>query len=57
MNDIESLLGYNFKDKKNYIEALTHSSVSQTKNYEKLEFIGDSIINYFVTIWLLKRLN
>jgi len=55
MNDIESLLGYNFKDKKNYIEALTHSSVSQTKNYEKLEFIGDSIINYFATIWLLKR--
>ena len=55
MNDIEKKLNYTFKNKKLLIQALTHSSVSKTNNYEILEFLGDSIINYYSTIYLLEK--
>ncbi len=55
MNEIEQSLQYNFNNKHLLTEALTHSSISKDKNYEKLEFLGDSIINYFTTTYLLKK--
>ena len=55
MNKLEHSLGYSFKNKSLAKQALTHSSISKKDNYEKLEFLGDSIINYFTTIWLLKN--
>lgn len=49
MVDLKTLsekLGYVFKDERYLVSALTHSSVSATDNYERLEFLGDSIIGF-----------
>lgn len=47
---IEKKIGYRFKDKAVLERAFTHSSASReaTKNYESLEFLGDSILNFVV---------
>ena len=37
-----------------FIECFTHSSVKGQKNNEKLEFLGDSILNFSITQILLK---
>ena len=34
---------------KYFNEAITHSSVSKKKNYERLEFLGDTILNFCVS--------
>ena len=39
--------GYNFKNNDLLSLALTHSSYSQ-ENYERLEFLGDSILDFLV---------
>ena len=36
-------------------EALTHSSVSKKKNYERLEFLGDTILNFCVSRMLFEK--
>ncbi len=52
---IEKIISYNFKNK-DYLEtSFTHSSFDQNKNYEKLEFLGDSLINFFSTIYIYKN--
>ncbi|KAJ1906870.1 Dicer-like protein 1 [Coemansia sp. IMI 209127] len=50
-SDIEAILGYTFKDRSILIEALTHcSSIDLLSNsYQRLEYLGDAIIDYFVT--------
>lgn len=40
-------LNYKFKDEKLLLRALTHSSKSE-QNYERLEFLGDSILDFLV---------
>ena len=57
MNEIEKFIGYKFKNKKLLSQSLTHKSVDPQTNYEKLEFIGDSIINFYITDWLFKKFN
>ena len=53
MNDnLEREIDYSFKDKKLLNKAITHSSISKSNNYEKLEFLGDSIINFYTSDWL-----
>ena len=49
MKKLEEKLGYEFKDKKLLSTALTHSSYTNerhdsTDSYERLEFLGDSIL-------------
>lgn len=51
---IEQILQYSFKNKQILQEALTHRSyLNETLNaldsYERLEFLGDSLLNFFVT--------
>ncbi|MBL4867783.1 MAG: ribonuclease III [Pseudomonadales bacterium] len=41
-------LGYEFNDLKLLKMALTHRSFSGQSNYERLEFLGDSIVNFVV---------
>ena len=55
MNPLEKKIGYSFNNKKIALQALTHSSISSNNNYEKLEFLGDSIIYYYTTIWLIRK--
>lgn len=46
-----SKIGYEFKDKNLLKRALTHSSKSPV-NYERLEFLGDSILDFVVGDYL-----
>ena len=55
---LEKALGYQFKDKSLLIQALTHKSYAGEhglKSYETLEFLGDSLINFFVVDLLLSE--
>ena len=45
INTIEKLIGYTFKNKIYLITALIHKSFNNETNYERLEFLGDSVIN------------
>ncbi|MBP5405189.1 MAG: hypothetical protein J6Y74_04510 [Clostridia bacterium] len=45
---LQAKIGYSFKDETLLARALTHSSAS-TDNYERLEFLGDSLVNYVVS--------
>ncbi|KAI9501914.1 ribonuclease III domain-containing protein, partial [Coemansia spiralis] len=49
--NIESVLGYTFKDRRLLLEALTHcSSIDLLSNsYQRLEYLGDTVLDYFVT--------
>ena len=49
-------IGLNFKNKQLYEEAITHTSYSNEHNldydYEKLEFLGDAIVEFVVSEYL-----
>lgn len=47
-------INYKFKDKKLLERALTHSSKSEL-NYERLEFLGDSILDFLVGEYFFKN--
>lgn len=54
---IEQIIGYTFKRKLLLIEALTHASYDQnlelhTSSYERMEFLGDSVLDMIVTDFL-----
>lgn len=55
----EQVIGYTFKDKKLLEEAITHPSATQGEgwpaNYERMEFLGDSILGAVVASELYKR--
>ena len=55
MIEVEKKIQYIFKNKKILHQALTHRSIDSIKNYEKFEFLGDSIINFYITNWLFKN--
>ena len=51
IKQLEEILKYTFHDKNLLITAMTHSSYSNehnTESNEKLEFLGDSILNFLV---------
>ena len=49
-------IGYYFRNKDLYELALTHSSKSEN-NYERLEFLGDSILDFLVGEYFYKNCN
>jgi ribonuclease-3 len=62
MNDysfLEELLNYRFQDKGLLLEALTHKSYSHEhkleRNYERLEFLGDAVLQLIVTEYLVAK--
>lgn len=51
MNDVKSLekqLGYQFRKTELLTAALSHRSVSGAANNERLEFLGDSVLNFII---------
>ena len=58
LSGLEKRLGYSFKDKGLLLEAMTHSSFMETYDlpvcYEKLEVLGDSILDYVANANLIK---
>ena len=55
MSTIEKTLGYTFKDKSLLREALTHKSYKQPYNNERLEFLGDAVLDLIVGQYLFER--
>lgn len=60
MEQLEKIIGYQFKDKNILTEALTHSSyANETKGKhivcnERLEFLGDSVLSVVVSEYIFK---
>jgi ribonuclease III len=52
---LEKCLGYQFKDKNLIIEALTHKSFKKPYNNERLEFLGDAVLNLIVGEFLFLK--
>lgn len=58
---LEATIGYKFKNRELYDQAVTHSSCFNEKRHsrrsdnEKLEFLGDAILNTVISIILYKR--
>ncbi|CAH9071867.1 unnamed protein product [Cuscuta europaea] len=55
---IESLIKYKFRDPSLLVEAFTHGSFMQSeipRCYQRLEFIGDAIIDYIITVHLYNK--
>ena len=58
MNNLEALqerLGYTFQNKELLIEALTHKSYKQPYNNERLEFLGDAVLDLIVGEYLYTK--
>ncbi|NQY94083.1 MAG: ribonuclease III [Campylobacteraceae bacterium] len=49
---LEQCLDYQFKNKNLIIEALTHKSFKKSYNNERLEFLGDAVLNLIVGEYL-----
>lgn len=52
---LEETLDYKFKDKKLIIEALTHKSHKQPYDNERLEFLGDAVLDLIVGEYLYTK--
>ncbi len=53
--ELEKCLDYQFKDKNLIIEALTHKSFKKSYNNERLEFLGDAVLNLIVGEYLFNK--
>lgn len=52
---IEKKIGYHFNDRAYLLQALTHATYTSnriTRSYERLEFIGDAVLDYLVTMYI-----
>ena len=52
LKPLEEQLGYKFKDRQRLIEALTHKSYKKPYNNERLEFLGDAVLDLVVGEYL-----
>ena len=54
-DQFNALTGYRFKQQDLLQQALTHRSVSRSNNNERLEFLGDSVLNLIISIYIYHR--
>lgn len=55
LNQFEQAIGYTFKDKAYLVQAFTHNSYYEntvTDCYQRLEFLGDAVLDYLITRYL-----
>jgi ribonuclease-3 len=52
---LEDVLNYTFQEKQLLIEALTHKSYKQPYNNERLEFLGDAVLDLIVGEYLFAK--
>ncbi|XP_058762785.1 endoribonuclease Dicer homolog 2-like isoform X2 [Vicia villosa] len=55
---LESLLKYSFRDRSLLVEAMTHGSYmlpDVPRCYQRLEYLGDSVLDYLITMHLYKE--
>ncbi|HZF69708.1 ribonuclease III [Sulfuricurvum sp.] len=55
LTTLQERLGYTFKNKELLIEALTHKSYKQPYNNERLEFLGDAVLDLIVGEYLYTK--
>ena len=55
IKDLEKCLDYQFKERNLIIEALTHKSYKKPYNNERLEFLGDAVLNLIVGEYLFNK--
>ena len=55
IDTLEKKIGYKFQDKKLIIEALTHKSYKQPYDNERLEFLGDAVLDLIVGEYLFTK--
>ncbi len=55
LDRLQKTLQYTFSDKKLIIEALTHKSYKQPYNNERLEFLGDAVLDLIVGEYLFDK--
>ncbi|MBR8461386.1 ribonuclease III [Campylobacter sp. faydin G-24] len=55
LDDLQVRLGYKFKDIKTLNEALTHKSTKLPYSNERLEFLGDAVMDLIVGEYLFKK--
>ncbi|XP_068243252.1 endoribonuclease Dicer-like isoform X2 [Palaemon carinicauda] len=58
LDRLEDIIQYKFKDKSFIVQSVTHPSYSQnriTDSYQRLEFIGDAVLDYLVTGLIYSR--
>ena len=53
--ELEKRLGYKFEDEQLLIEALTHKSYKKPYNNERLEFLGDAVLDLIVGEFLFHK--
>lgn len=52
---LQERLGYQFRDKELLVEALTHKSYRKQRNNERLEFLGDAVLDLIVGEYLYEK--
>ena len=55
LDEFENIIGYKFNDKAFLVQAFTHNSYyenSITDCYQRLEFLGDAVLDYLITRYL-----
>jgi len=55
IKNVEFTIGYTFNNKEIIEEALSHKSFKCNYNYERLEFLGDSLLNIIISEWLYEK--
>jgi len=48
----EKALNYKFRNPALFLQAVTHRSIDSSTAYEKLEFLGDSLLNFMITKYI-----
>uniref|UniRef100_A0A182FU44 ribonuclease III n=1 Tax=Anopheles albimanus TaxID=7167 RepID=A0A182FU44_ANOAL len=55
---IERTLGYQFRNRTFLLQAFTHATYTAntlTKSYEQLEFLGDAVLDFLITLYIYER--
>lgn len=55
IEELQLILDYEFKDTKLIVEALTHKSYKKPYDNERLEFLGDAVLDLVVGEYLFKK--
>ena len=55
LDDLQQKIGYKFKDINLLKLALTHKSFNNQNNNERLEFLGDAILNSCISKYLFSK--
>merc|ERR1711894_153580 len=59
VSEIENIIDYKFREKSFLLQAFTHASYCDnrlTGSFERLEYLGDGVLDYLVTVYIYTQL-